>query len=163
MKTIPLTQGKVALVDDEDFDRLSQFKWCVHADYNTYYAVRNAPKLVRKNGKQAVIRMHCQILNVPVGMEVDHSDHNGLNNCRENLRIATHAENLQNQRVQQIRKASQYKGVSWNKYNKKWQSQIRVKGRLTWLGSFDLEIEAAKAYDRAAQQYFGEFACLNGT
>jgi len=97
MKEVGLTQNKVALVDDKDFEYLNQWKWHVLKDYLTYYAARN---IRLANGKQTSIRMHRVILNVPKGMVTDHIDHNGLNNQKANLRICDASENNMNRKSQ---------------------------------------------------------------
>jgi len=94
-----------------------------------------------------------------IGMDIDHRDHDGLNCRRENMRICTHIQNMQNKRP--IKGILRYKGVSWACWARKWRSQIRVNGKKIHNGYFFSEIEAARAYDRAALKYFGEFAYLN--
>ena len=161
---IPLTQGKVALVDDEDFEWLSKFKWYAAKARNTYYAKRKVPS--DKKGKQKTIFMHRAILRRHYGLfltdkqETDHRDWNGLNNRKANLRICTTAENLQNQRPQ-YRSKSKYKGISRPKDMKKWRACIQINGKQIHLGYFDDEIEAAKIYDHKAKELFGEFAHTN--
>jgi len=156
-KEIPLTQGKVALVSDEDFDYLGQSKWHAHFDGTNWYAMRN---ISVAKGQRAVLAMHRAILNPPSNLRVDHINHNGLDNRRENIRICTHPENMQNQR--KIRgTSSKYKGTSWNKRIGKWQAYVQPNGVRLHLGYFSTEEEAAAAYDTAAIQYYGEFANLN--
>lgn len=104
--------------------------------------------------------MHRAILNVPKGYKTDHRNHNGLDNRKQNLRIATNSENQQNQKIRK-NGTSQYKGVSWNSKHKLWYAQIKLNNKVKWLGDYKNEIEAAKAYDEAAKELFGEFALTN--
>ncbi len=152
MKQVQLTQGKVALVDDEDFERLSKFKW--HALYTKghWYAVRTMDK--------RLIFMHREIMAAPSRAQVDHKDGNGLNNQQYNLRLATNAQNGRN-RGKQHNNTSGYKGVYWNKQDRKWRANIRCDGRIIHLGYFVNSEDAARAYNDAAIKYFGEFAKLN--
>ena len=156
-KEIPLTQGKVAIVDEEDFEWLKQYKWCAIKGGNTFYAVRNGPRV---NGRQRFIQMHREILGLKPGDPgVDHRDGDGLNNRKENLRVAGFAQNAMNSRSR--RGTSRFKGVTWHKVNRKWIAQIMYGGKHQYLGSFDSEEEAARAYDERAKELFGEFARLN--
>ncbi len=157
VKEIQLTQGKVALVDDADYEWLNQWKWCANNQHGHWYAHRG----YRVNGKNQIVTMHALILGTPKGMDSDHKDGEGLNNQRQNLRVCTTAQNQQNRRVQLSAKSSMFKGVCWDKENKKWLSQIGIAGIQRKLGRFTSEIQAALAYDRAAKKYFGEFANLN--
>lgn len=156
-RRIRLTQGKFAIVDSEDYARLIRYKWCAVKCYNTFYAVRkNRGKNARGN-----IRMHRVIIGVDKGYSVDHINHNGIDNRRSNLRAATHAENLRNTLRRCSNESSRYRGVCWNKTNKKWRSNITVNFEQKHLGYFSDEISAAKAYDAAAKKYHCEFAVLN--
>lgn len=157
MKTIPLTQGKVAIVDDEDYEWLNQWKWYTIKNRHYFYAVRN----IGKYPHQKRIRMHRQILNCPLGKQVDHKDHNGLDNRKTNIRTCSRTENIRYQRPQRRNKSSKFKGVYWLTKRKLWRAHIKYQGKTVYLGRFHNEIEAAKAYDKATKQYFGEFACLN--
>ena len=150
MKEIDLTQGKKAIVDDEDFEWLSQWKWC----YDGNYAVRHSPTV---NGKRRPIWMHREIMKTPEGMETDHRDMDKINNRKENLRICLLSENQRN-RVAYANNTSGYKGVTWNRRDKEWRAQITVESRIIQLGGFRTAEEAALAYDEAALKYHGEFA-----
>lgn len=156
MREIILTQGKVALVDDADYEYLNQWKWHAHKRGNTFYAVRKAPRV---NGKQSAIQMHQMIIGNGID-SIDHRDGNGLNNTRANLRLATHQQNMFNKRIHKDN-TSGLKGVSWHKPSDKWQAQIGVGGKQKYLGSFATPEEAGRAYDAAALEYHGEFAYLN--
>ena len=157
-RRIPLTQGKYAIVDPEDFERLNKHKWYAAKRSNTFYAIRCVG--TRRNRRN--IWMHREIIHPPRHLVVDHINHNGLDNRKANLRPATQAQNNYN-RVIIKRKdsSSKYKGVTWKKENKKWLAQIHFKGEYIFLGYFKEEKQAAKAYDKAAKKYHGEFASLN--
>ena len=159
MKKIKLTQGQFALVDDEDFERVNQFKW--YANYNSklksFYAIRN---LRKENGKRAAISMHSYIMNTPNGMCTDHRNHITLDNQKSNLRVCTRQQNQCNMKLRK-KTSSKYKGVIWNKISKKWVAGVRFNSQLIYSGSFELEIEAAKAYNKKAEELHGSFAFLN--
>lgn len=156
MKEIPLTQGKVAIVDDDMYDYLSQWKWYARKDGKNWYAQRNdGIKPFRK-----LVLMHREITNAPNGMDVDHWNRNGLDNRRENLRVCTRTENSRNAGLR-ITNKSGYKGVCWNKQHRVYDAHIRVDGKFLYLGSFSDSREAARAYDAAAKKHYGEFAWLN--
>jgi hypothetical protein len=160
MKEIKLTQGKVALVDDEDYEYLNQFNWCAIKCGGLFYARRHE----NNNGKYRKVFMHRFILDAPVGYEVDHINHNGLDNQRNNIRICTISQNRSNA---QSRGSSVYLGVCIMKikYKNKTYSYITAhiakNKKSKHLGVFKTEEEAALAYDNAAREYHGEFANLN--
>lgn len=159
MKEIKLTQGKVAFVDDEDFDRVNQFKWYAGYSRGKWYARRTVN--VSSTIKKAVV-MHRFILGLSdVSIEVDHIDHNGLNNQRSNLRKCTQAENKRN-KSRAKNSSSIYLGVGYKKKRgKKWMANIRRNGKNWFLGYFLEEKDAAIAYDNAAKSLFGDFANVN--
>lgn len=153
MRIIPLTQDKVALVDDEDYEHLIRFKWHAVEKKNCFYAAR-------KDRQGRTIYMHTVIMETPSGLEVDHRNGEGLDNQRSNLRIGTHQQNLHNTRPG-TKNTSGFKGVSWCAYTGRWRVQIRIDNRYRHLGRFDDPILAARAYDEAALELCGEFACTN--
>jgi len=156
MKEIRLTQGYLTLVDDEDFEYLSQWKWYAIRTGRNMYATRNESSLQKKT-----IYMHREIIgNIENGFGVDHIDHNSLNNQRSNLRVASRAENLRNSRSG-IGSSSKYIGVSFYKMYRKWRAQIMVNGKNKHIGYFESEIDAAKARDKSAIIHHKDFANLN--
>ncbi len=154
-RKINLTQGKYAIVDVEDYESLNSVKWHAVENYNTWYAYRSE----RINGKNRSIQMHRKIINPPEDKIVDHVNHNGLDNRKANLRLVSHEQNVWNNRKQKRINSSQYKGVT--KKSSKWEVCIRHKGKYVYLGRFDDEQAAARAYDAKAKELFGEYACLN--
>ena len=160
MKEIKLSQGKIALIDDEDYELVSVHKW--HAwktkRSRTYYARSN---IRSENGNYTVIYMHRLITGVVnQSIEIDHDDHDGLNNRRYNLKTANREQNCRNVR-KHLGCLSEYKGVSWHNQSKSWRARIRIDKRQIHLGLFVLEVEAAKAYNEAACKYFGAYAFIN--
>jgi len=157
MKEIELSQGHKALVDDEDYDKVNALTWHVH-DYGN--GLRYAERTRRVDGKTQTIRMH-QFVSGAVG--VDHINNNGLNNQKNNFRPATKHQQQMNKRPYATRKGaattSKYKGVSWRK--KSWRVVIHLHSKQKYIGSSKCEITAAKMYDIAAFEHFGEFAFLN--
>jgi len=154
IRYIPLTRGKYAIVDAADYEWLSKHKWFANGNEETgFYAARWLPN-------HKMLLMHRAIMDPPEGMIVDHIDRNRLNDCRANLRNCTWKENMRN--TPSSRNAtSRFKGVHFVKKIGKWVATIRCDGKTTYLGAFDDEIEAARAYDRKARELFGEFAYLN--
>jgi hypothetical protein len=153
---IPLTQGRFAKVDPEDYVWLSQFRWCCKHNIDNSYAVRH----VQIRGKTKRIYMHRLIMNIPDHLVCDHANHNGFDNRKRNLRNCTYAQNNANRR-KTPGATSQYLGVSYDKRRNKWVAHIKDHGRDRYLGSFDIEEDAARAYDHAAAAVHGPFANLN--
>jgi hypothetical protein len=160
MRKIKLTQGKYALVNDKLFPSLNKFKWHALKRLNTYYALRDGPKI---NGRRARIRMHREVFRLKglsVPREVDHRDRNGLNNQFKNLRNATKQLQTLN-RGRRADNTSGYIGVTWNKYKRKWQAQVQLDGHNHNLGRFISKREAAKARDRFLAEHRPECAVMN--
>ncbi len=159
MKMIPLTQGKCAMVDDEDYKRISRHKWSASDFGCTFYAIRNVKGNAPSKHRRSIL-MHREILGVPDDKETDHCDGNGLNNCKVNLRICSHQQNLYNS-SKQTNRSSKYKGVVWYKQTKKWMARVQWNRQRYHLGYFKDETKAALAYNRKAKELFGDFAKLN--
>lgn len=153
MKLIPLTQGLFAQVNDCWFEELNQFKWHALKRGYTYYAVRQS--IIK--GKTYVLLMHRVIMNTPPELEVDHKDHNGLNNLEENMRNCTYTQNMMNRNPRGV---LGYKGVS--KTDKgSFRARLTIRGKTIYIGNFKTPEDAAKAYDKIVIIYHGEFARLN--
>ena len=159
MKEIVLTQGKVALVDDEDYEYLNQFKWCAHLSKKTglWYAERGV-RIIK--GKQFTLGMHRVIMGIMDKTDIDHKDRNGLNNQKINLRICSRTLNEGNSILRKD-STTGIKGVHYHKGHKKYTARIQFKRKRIALGDFKTKQEAAIAYNEAAIKYFGEFARIN--
>ena len=155
MREIQLSQEQVTLVDDEDFDYLNQWSWCILADKWTLYACR-------RENKKTLLLMHRVLMKTPKGLVVDHKDHNGLNNQKDNLRNCTQSQNSCNM---QSRKNFTTKGVSHRRKRSgelgNFSAYITIDGRKKWLGTYKTDYEAALVYNAAAILQYGEFANLN--
>ncbi len=152
-RLIELSYDKYTIVDAEDYDRLSKYKWCAVRTGQNWYA-----KTLDQNGYRLIL--HRLITDAPKGLIVDHINHNGLDNRKSNLRLCTHQQNNYNQRPYPG-KTSRFKGVCLDKRRNKFIARIQIYGKRIHLGCFHDEIEAAKAYDKKAKELFGEFAYLN--
>ena len=165
MRTVPLhgktARGRVALVDDEDYDLVMGYRWSVRESgrASEERPIPYAWAYVAAVGdrKRGSVAMHNLIMGI---IGVDHANGNTLDNQRSNLRPATQSENVGNSR-KRLNTTSQYKGVSWNRRKSRWRAVIRAGGRTRHLGSFTSEADAALAYDAAARTAYGEFACVN--
>jgi hypothetical protein len=163
MKEIKLTQGKVALVDDEDYESLNKHKWYAKIGKETFYAVR----AIYGTGKQKNISMHRVIMGITdPKIPCDHRDNDGLNNQRNNLRVCSNNQNQANARKRK-NTTSKYKGVSIHtrvikdKTYNSWQARIIFNGKSYCLGYYKAEEQAATAYNKKAIEFFGEFAKIN--
>lgn len=159
MKEIKLTQGYVALVDDEDYSKLSTKKWCVALRKGKPESALRMEQIGFK--KQRTIRMHRVVLGITDPKAViDHIDGNPLNNTKSNLRICTQAENAKN-RAKMSRGSSVFKGVTLDNKTKKWAVSICCDYKSFYIGKFANELDAALAYNNAAKQLHGEFSRIN--
>lgn len=159
MKQIPLTQGKFALVDDEDYERINQWKWHIGGKG---YAIRTE-NFYKPCGRRTsrTIMMHRYILCVETVFHVDHINHDRLDNRRFNLRKCTRSQNLMNTQVRKNKSLSRYKGVARYARDKRWLAYINKDGIRHRLGRFEKEEDAAMAYNKKAIELFGAFALLN--
>lgn len=156
MAEIKIAGGFIALVDDEDYEIVNKYKWrVIEKNLNTY-----ATTSIRKGGKKATVRMHRLIMNPPADMQVDHKNHNGLDNRRHNLRVCTASQNGANRRKQAGMKYK-YRGIWFDKRAGKFGAQIKVNYKLIHIGFYDDDAAAARAYDEKAKELFGEFANTN--
>lgn len=162
MPTIQLSQDKQAIVSDEDFEFLMQWKWSAGGRY-----VARSTKRGEIEGKRRIVLMHRAIMErmlggpIPEGMEVDHINRDRYDNRRANLRVVTRKQNAMNRSPNKVSsgKASRFKGLSW--FCNKWVVRIKIGGETVYLGRYTMEEEAARIYDKAAREAFGEFATLN--
>lgn len=153
MREIQLTQGKFAMVDDEDYEKLNKFNYC----YNKGYAARG--RTIGKN-KRDTITMHKDIIFCPEGMEIDHINGNKLDNRKSNLRICTKQQNQWNCSSTK-NSTSKYRGVCFDNGTGKWRAGIMKDGKFIHIGRFFSETEAAIAWNEKAIEICGEYARLN--
>lgn len=156
VREIPLSRGQVALVDAADYEWLSQWRWSYG---KRGYAYRRLSRTI--DAHQHAIYMHHDVLPVPAGMQVDHKNHNKLDNRRANLRLATQHQQARNQPPRRGVHTSRFKGVSRHVQSSRWRARIRIDGHQISGGLFINEEDAARAYDAMAREHFGEFAWLN--
>lgn len=156
MKEILLSKGFAAIIDDDDFERVSKFKWYTRSNGGSkFYAATGTPGDSNKK-----IYLHRFILEAPSNLQVDHINGNTMDNRKENLRLCTIQENLRNKKA-----SGQYKGAIYagkgRDLAKPWSARISHEGKNLYLGYYATAEEAAKAYDKAAKELYGEFAQLN--
>ncbi len=152
---IALTQGQVAIVDDDKYMDLSQNKWC--AAWCPHTQSYRAERAQTVNGKNRLILMHRQIIQAPDGVQVDHWNGDTLDNRLENLRLATRTQNCRNARIRKDN-TSGYKGVTFNKRSGKWRFQIQIGGGKRLWGYRGTALDASEEYNRLAALYHGQFA-----
>lgn len=155
MKEIKLTQGKIAFVDNKNYEILNKFKWCAYWDKWNWYALRNSYFI---NGKRKKIWMHREIMNAEKGVQVDHRNGNGLDNRKENLRLCNNQQNQRNKLNSYKNNKLKIKGVSFCKKSKKFKAVIHINKKQIYLGSFNVLGDTDSAYRIAEEKYFGEFA-----
>lgn len=155
MKRIPLTHGQFALVDDEDFEPLMRSHW-----YAAWSKKTQSWRAMRNPNGSDEISMARAILGPKSDQLVDHRNHDTLDNQKHNLRICTTAQNAMNGRLMS-NNTSGFKGVSWDKRRQRWRAMIVVAGKSRYIGNFCDILSAARAYDVAAREHFGEFALTN--
>jgi hypothetical protein len=159
-RRIYLGEDEWTILDQQDYYRFGNFKWTISGNGKKFYATRF---LKIAPGKTKTLRLHREIMNAPANLLVDHINSDTLDNRRANLRLATHSQNTCNRQIIEPKGSSRFRGVQFRKRRGKWVAVIYKDKKLIWLGSFDAEIDAAKAYDEAAKKYHGEFARLNFT
>lgn len=148
-KLLPLTKGRVAIVDIDDFENLNEWKWSLDGKG---YAIRNSA--VTKGIRRAAL-MHRQIICASNGIQVDHRNHDRIDNRKFNLRLATHSQNMRNKSGGTG--VSGIKGVTWDKQAGKWKAQMKVNGKYKNLGLFKNKEEAGEVYAEVAKEIHGEF------
>jgi hypothetical protein len=159
LKYLSLSQNQFAKVDDEDYETLNLYKWAAAWSSLTesYYAIRS----LRENGSKYTIRLHREILGLKKGdgRIGDHINHDTLDNQRSNLRLVDVSQSCMNRRLRK-NKPVRFKGISFRKSHRKWASRITVSGNTIFLGYFNNQEDAYKAYCDASVKYHGEYARL---
>lgn len=158
MKLIQLTKGQVALVDDDDFERINAHKW--HSNWDACTKSFRAVRTISTVTGRKTVKMHREVMDAQSGFAVDHINHNTLDNRKENLRLCSRSQNNANQRLRSNNKSG-FKGVCFNKRIGKWCAEFQVNGKQCYIGIFASALEAALAYDERITDAVGEFAMTN--
>jgi hypothetical protein len=153
VKYLPLSQGLFTVIDSEDFERCNKFKWCAMRTANSFYATRKVRITPRKRASQLLSRFIMGITDREI--DVDHINHNTLDNRKENLKPCSHRQNMWNLNPKR-KKSSNFTGVCREKRAKPWKAYIRISGKLRNIGNFSEELEAATAYRVAFTILVGE-------
>jgi hypothetical protein len=156
MREIQLSQGKTTILDDEDYIRVSKYKW----HYAEYMPGKGYAKTKNKGEGPALLRMHRFILGLSGNEKVDHINGDGLDNRKDNLRIVNQSQNMMNTGVRSTN-TSGFKGVCYDKRWSNWLAHVWKDGKQIYIGSFKEKEDAARAYNEAAKKYHGEYARLN--
>jgi hypothetical protein len=156
-RRIYLGEGEWTILDEKDYYKYGKFKWTLGGKRKNFYAIRG---IKNDKGEVEILRLHRAIMKAPKHLLVDHRNNNGLDNRNANLRLATKAQNACNSRKRK-NASSRFMGVNFHKGVGMWAARIQHHGKDSWLGYYKDEIDAARAYDRAAVKYHGEFASLN--
>ena len=158
MKVIPLTRGRYAVVDDEDYERLMRHSWswvpATGSRNSTGYAVRKGNK---NRGEPRTVHMHREVLNAPAGIFIDHINLDSLDNRKENLRFADVQQNSFNRHKPMMECTSKYKGVLRRRNTGGWTARIKFNGRHIELGTYKEEEKAASVYNFASRIFFGRY------
>lgn len=151
---LPIHGGLFALVDDEDFERLSKFKWHLSHRKGWVYVVRSN----RIGAITYKPYLHREVMGAVKGQQIDHRDRNPFNNQKCNLRFSNQSQNMMN-RTRSLKSKNKFRGVSPS--HGKWFARVKVRGKTVCSKCFDREEDAAKAYDNMARDLHGDFAVLN--